>query len=368
MFRKFPSGFPICSVINVQNQHMKQVRIKDIAQKANVSIGTVDRVLHNRGEVAEKTREKVLTIANEMNYQPNIVAQALTTRKTYKISVLIPRGGNDNIFWLDHPKGIEKAVHELQPFSVTIDYRLFELHNEKEFQQRTEEILNNLPDGVILAPILKKETIQFCEKLDNHKIPYVFIDTFIDNTKCISFIGEDAFQGGRVAASLIDFGVSPEKDILIVNLAKDLENTHHLNRRNQGFLSYFLDTGKNNGMKITVEIPVTDQKVVDERMDQIIKQNPNIGAILVSSAKTHVIARYIEKRNFETILIGYEITRKNIDYMKRGIIHFLIGQKPMEQSEKAVKRLFEYLTSHNVAMKHEFQPVEIINIETLVTY
>ena len=347
---------------------MKQVRIKDIAQKANVSIGTVDRVLHDRGEVAEKTRKKVLSIAKAMNYQPNIVAQALTTKKTYKISVLIPKGGNDNIYWISHPKGIEKAVKELHPFSVEIDYCFFELHNENDFLKRTDDILNHVPDGVILAPILKKEAIQFCKKLDIQKIPYIFIDTFIDKTNCVSFIGEDAFQGGRVAASLIDFGLSPEKDILIVNLAKDLENTQHLNRRNQGFLSYFLDSGKNTGMKITVEIPVTEQNVVNERMDAIFQQNNNIGAILVSSAKTHVVARYLEKRTINPILVGYEVTKKNVEYLKKGIIHFLIGQKPMEQSEKAVKRLFEFLTTHTISMKHEFQPVEIINTETITMF
>ncbi len=344
---------------------MKPVRIKDIAEKANVSIGTVDRVLHNRGEVAKKTREKVLAIANKMNYQPNIVAQALTTKKTYKFSVLIPKGGDDNVYWLAHPKGIEKAVHDLHPFSVEIDYRLFELHNETDFIEKTSEILSNLPDGVIMAPILKKEAIRFCDDLDKKSIPYIFIDTFIDNTNCTAFIGEDAFQGGRVAASLIDFGLAPEKDILIVNLAKDLENTQHLNRRNQGFLSYFLDAGKNNGMKITVEIPTTDQATVEEKMNQILRNNPNIGAFLVSSAKTHVVARYLEKKRINAILVGYEMTRKNADYLKRGIIDFLIGQKPMEQSEKAVKRLFEYMTTHTITMKHEFQPVEIINTEVL---
>ncbi len=216
-----------------------------------------------------------------------------------------------------------------------------------------------------MAPILKKEAIRFCDDLDKKSIPYIFIDTFIDNTNCTAFIGEDAFQGGRVAASLIDFGLAPEKDILIVNLAKDLENTQHLNRRNQGFLSYFLDAGKNNGMKITVEIPTTDQETVEEKMDHILQNNPNIGAFLVSSAKTHVVARYLEKKRINAILVGYEMTRKNADYLKRGIIDFLIGQKPMEQSEKAVKRLFEYMTTHTITMKHEFQPVEIINTEVL---
>jgi LacI family transcriptional regulator len=246
-----------------------------------------------------------------------------------------------------------------------VDYYLFELHNEKDFKEKSDQLLKASPDGVIIAPILKKETLEVCRKLDTHQIPYIFIDTFIDGTNCISFIGEDAFQGGRVAASLIDFGLPPEKDILIVNIAKDLENTHHLNKRNQGFMSYFLDAGKNKGMKIAVEIPSADRAEVEARMDQVLKQNPNIGAILVSSSKTHVIAGYVEKKKHDTILIGYETTRKNVDFMKKGVIDFLIGQKPKEQSEKAVKRIFEYLTSHKVHQKYEFQPVEIINTEVI---
>lgn len=63
---------------------MKQVRIKDIAKLSGFSIGTVDRVLHNRGEVAADTKEKILKIARELDYKPNIVAQALTTKSSTK--------------------------------------------------------------------------------------------------------------------------------------------------------------------------------------------------------------------------------------------------------------------------------------------
>jgi len=344
----------------------KQVRIKDIAEKAGVSIGTIDRVLHNRGEVAAETKEKVLTIAREMHYQPNIVAQALTSKKQYHLAALLPRGGNENVFWMLHPQGIEKAIKSLRPFYVDVRYYFFELHNETDFIEKTNQIIEDTPEGVIFAPILKKESIQFCDKLDKKNIPYIFIDTFIESSKCLSFIGEDAYQGGRVAASLIDYGLSPEKDILIVNLAKDLENTQHLNKRNQGFISYFSDKGKNQGLKITVEIPLTDKNFIENKMDEIFKTNPNIGAILVSSAKTHAIARYIERRKRRNIIIvGYELTRKNKDYLKKGIIHFLIGQNPMKQAEKAVKRMFEYLTTGQINSKKEFQSVEIINIENV---
>lgn len=345
---------------------MKQVRIKDIAAKAGVSIGTVDRVLHNRGEVAEKTKEKILAIARDMDYQPNIVAQALTAKKQYHLAALIPRGGNDNVYWISHPQGIDKALKDLRPFLVDIKYYFFELHNETDFMLKSQEMMNDNPEGVIFAPILKKESVSLCAELDQRCIPYIFIDTYIENANCLSFIGEDAYQSGRVAASLIDYGVNPQKDILIVNIAKDLENTQHLNRRNQGFMSYFLDTGKNRGMKITVEIPSTERSIVDQKMDYILQSNPNISAILVSSAKTHVIARYIQNKKMKDILVvGYELTRKNVDYLKKGVIQFLIGQKPMEQSEKAVKKLFDYLTARQMPAKREFQPVEIINVENV---
>lgn len=345
---------------------MKQIRIKDIAIKAGVSIGTVDRVLHNRGEVAADTKEKVLTIAREMHYQPNIVAQALTAKKQYNLAALLPRGGDDNVYWMLHPQGIELAIKELQPFQVDVRFFFFELHNESDFLEKTREIIDYNPEGVIFAPILKKESLKFCSELDQLNIPYIFIDTNIDNTNCLTFIGEDAYQGGRVAASLIDYGLEVSRDILIVNIAKDLENTQHLNARNQGFMSFFLDAGKNRGMKITVEIPSAESNDVESRMDLILNTNPNIGAILVSSAKTHVIAKYIEKRKLkDIILIGYEITRKNTDYLKKGIIHFLIGQRPMEQSGKAVKKMFDYLTVKQVPAKREYQPVEIINVENV---
>jgi LacI family transcriptional regulator len=348
---------------------MKQVRIKDIAAKAGVSIGTVDRVLHNRGEVAAETKERVLTIAREMHYQPNIVAQALTAKKQYHLAALLPRGSEDNVFWMMHPQGIEKAIKDLRPFYVDVRFFFFELHNEADFNQKANEIIEYKPEGVIFAPILKKESLQFCNQLDGLSIPYLFIDTYIENTNCLSFIGEDAYQGGRVAASLIDYGISPQKDILIVNLAKDLENTQHLNRRNQGFMSYFTDAGKNQGKKITLEIPTSEKTLIAEKMDQILQTNTNIGAILVSSAKTHAIARYIESRKRHNIIvIGYEVTRKNKDYLKKGIIQFLIGQKPTKQAEKAVKRMFEFLTTGQIASKKEFQPVEIINVENVALF
>jgi len=348
---------------------MKKIRIKDIAELAGVSIGTVDRVLHNRGEVKAETREKVMKIAKELNYQPNLAARALITKQDCRLAALLPKAKDENVFWARHPQGITHAIRQLEAFRVEVDFYYYELQNELEFNQKSTEILASQPDGVIVAPTLRKESEVFCNQLSQLSIPYVFIDTYIDNTNCLSFIGEDAYQSGRVAASLIDFGLDKDKDILIVNLTKDIENTLHLTERNQGFQSYFLDAGQNQGLRISVEIPSADRETVNNKMDKILDSNKNIGAILVSSSKTYVIAQYLEKRpDSDIVLVGYEVTPNNMQYLKSGGIKFLIGQRPFEQGEKAVHKLFGFISANKVPDKMEYQCIDILNSENIDRY
>lgn len=347
---------------------MKQVRIKDIAEKAGVSIGTVDRVLHNRGEVATHTKEKILKIAADMNYKPNLMARALKSKKRMQLVSLLPVPDEANLFWKHHLDGIKSAVNELEALQVQMHYFFFELHNASDFQTKTEEILKLTPDGVIFAPILMKESNSFAARLDELNIPYIFLDTFIENTNCISFIGENAYKSGRVAANLIDFGLPATKDVMMVHIAKDLENTHHLNLRNQGFISYFMDKGHNSGLKVNVEIPSPDETEITIRLQHLLEKHPNLGAIWVSSAKTHVIARFLESiQRDDLILVGYETTEPNVQHLKKGTIDFLISQRPFEQSEKSVKKLFEYLSYNTQPEKKDYQAIEIINRECLWT-
>jgi LacI family transcriptional regulator len=88
----------------------RKARIKDIAKLAGVSIGTIDRVLHNRGEVAENTKLRVQKILKETNYSPNFMAQVLKSKKRYHLVSLLPAPSADNPFWQKHPQGMIRAV------------------------------------------------------------------------------------------------------------------------------------------------------------------------------------------------------------------------------------------------------------------
>ena len=85
----------------------ERIRIKDIALKAGVSVGTVDRVLHKRPNVSEKVREKVEKVLKEQNYEPNMYASALAYNKSYHFCVLIP--SHDQVaYWEEVEQGVKK--------------------------------------------------------------------------------------------------------------------------------------------------------------------------------------------------------------------------------------------------------------------
>ena len=344
----------------------KKARIKDIAKLAGVSIGTVDRVLHDRGEVSEKTRVKVQKILKETNYSPNVMAQVLKSRKRFHLVSLLPESTEDNSFWKKHSLGMIRAIEELDPFPVILSQVTFDLQSEDDFQKKTSIVLNLNPDGVLLAPIFKSESIAFCSRLHKEQIPFIFIDGFIEDTDFLAYIGEDIFQSGRVAGQLIDMVTPENSDILVVTIARNIQNVHHLSNRTQGFLSYFQKSGSNKGKKININIPEPSAETVKKAFDRAFREYPGIGSIFITGSRSYLIAMYLEKKGLKSInLIGYDLLDLNVKYLKSGITRFLIGQRPEEQTYKGIKKLFEFLSLHKIPDKIEYLPVDIVTSENV---
>jgi LacI family transcriptional regulator len=344
----------------------KKARIKDIARLAGVSIGTVDRVIHNRGEVAEKTRLKVQQILKDTSYSPNIMAQALKSKKRFHLVSLLPAPSEDNSFWEKHPLGMIRAIEELDPFPVTLSQVTFDLQDEDDFQKKAARVLDLKPDGVLLAPIFKSESITFCSRLQNKNIPFVFIDGYIENTGFLAYIGEDIFQSGRVAGQLADMITPAKSDLLVVTIAKNIRNVSHLTIRTEGFLSYFSKKARNTGKRITINIPDPSPNQVRNALDKAFLENPGIGSVFITGSRSYLIALYLEKKGLKSVdLIGYDLLDSNVEFLKSGITRFLIGQRPEEQTYKGIKKLFEYLSLHKIPDRIEYLPVDIVTSENV---
>jgi LacI family transcriptional regulator len=343
-----------------------KITIKDIARMADVSIGTVDRVIHNRGEVAEKTKIKVRRILQETDYSPNVVAQALKSTKRFNLVSLLPEPVDDNPFWVRHPLGMIKAIKELEPFPVMLSQVTFDMQSEEDFQNKTATVLSMKPDGVLLAPIFKSESIAFCSVLREASIPFVFIDGFVENTDFLAYIGEDVFQSGRVAGHLIDMVTPEHSDILIITIAKNLNNVHHLTQRTNGFLNYFDASGKNKGKKITVNIPSPSAALVNQALQKAFMENPGIKSAFFTGSRSFLAASFLKENGINSVnLVGYDLLDANVKYLKSGVIRFLIGQRPEEQTYNGIKKLFDFLSLRKIPARIEYLPIDIVTSENV---
>ena len=92
----------------------KQISIKDIAKKANVSIASVSRVISNKPGVGKETENRIREIMEEMNYRPNINARSLVKNNTGNIGLIVPGGSNTihNSFFLTIIEGISRVIEQ----------------------------------------------------------------------------------------------------------------------------------------------------------------------------------------------------------------------------------------------------------------
>ena len=188
--------------------------IKDIARMAGVSAGTVDRVLHNRGDVSEKSKEKVQKVLDEINYQPNVFAIGLAAKKKYVITCMIPHY-NEHDYWHSVATGIERARQELRPFNVSVDYLYYTHGDRSSYQEACKTIENSDTDALLLAPNFREDTLPMLEYLKKKKIPFAFIDFDIQEAKPLIYIGQDSYKSGYIAAKILMRNYSEGQEIAL---------------------------------------------------------------------------------------------------------------------------------------------------------
>lgn len=345
----------------------KQARIKDIAHKAGVSSGTVDRVLHNRGEVSPATRKKILQIIQELDYHPNLLASTLASKKTIRFAVLIPAGGPDNPYWDAPMKGILRAAEEIRPFGVQTELLTFAPDNPAKFRQQARMLLDNPPAALLLAPVLYTESGRFLQQCGEAGLPVVFVDSEMDYPHTVQVIAQNACQSGQVAAKLLGIGQQPDASYLICNIIGDRDQLHHFSERGRGFSSWFRQNQLPVDMR-TLDLEGNEQSIQNQLLASI-DDIKKADGIFVTGSKAYQMARFLKKNKLQTIrLVGYDLVEANIAGLEDGIIDFLISQKPEEQGYIGMKALYACCVQHQIPEPRIHTAIDIITKENLKHY
>jgi LacI family transcriptional regulator len=345
----------------------KNTRIKDIALKAGVSIGTVDRVLHKRGEVSDGTKAKIQKIIDELDYRPNLLASSLASKKSVLFATLMPKAVSQDSYWVKPQLGVEKAMNQIKAYGVKIQQFYFEMDDSASFSAEADKLLQASPDAVLLAPWAKREALKFTGKLDEKRIPYIFIDSTLPEAHPVSFVAQSSVDSGFLAAKLVDWGVRPNSVLLLIHVAKELDNANHLLLRERGFLNYF-EGNKNNHRIIKIEVSGNREEEIAVHLSKLGIEPCDVSAVFVTNSKVHLAAVFFKTLCVSPKIIGYDLIPQNIALLKEGKIDFLICQKPELQGSHAIHLLFDYLVKKEKISKENFTSIDLITKENIDFY
>lgn len=308
-----------------------------------------------------------MQIIKEMDYRPNILASTLASKKSAQFATLFPEPPSPDGYWTRPVIGIKKRVSELRQYGIQVQPFTFNQAEPDSFVEKAHKILELKPDGVVFAPFFKNESTQFIKKLKELDIPFVFIDSDIKNAGQLGFIGQNSFQSGLVSGKLLSI-IVPEGNILVVHFAKEMDNQNHLVQRKKGFYEWFSKSSKTLHQLFTIEVSDTSDENWMNDIADFIKKN-KIKGIFVTNSKVYNIGRLVERQSLSGLkVIGHDLLKENVDYLKKEIVHFLICQQPEEQGYKAINKIFRSVVQKRTVTEIDYSSIDIITKENIDFY
>lgn len=348
-----------------------KITIIDVARKAGVSKGTVDRVVHNRGEVSEKSAEKVRQAIQELNYQPNLYASMLATRKAHIITCVLPKFTKGE-FWEKLYDGFLQGGEHVMPLNIHTRVLLYDQYDPESFNKVSEELLESSPSGVVLPPLFKNDTIELTAKLKERDIPYVFVDSKLEDSDYFAYYGMPMYKSGRLCANLLTerLDASEVSDVAVVRINRDrTRRSDPTLERRAGFMDYmesnfpecrihqiFIDTNKTDG--------------IDASLEEFFSTHPGIKLIIMFNSRIHLLANYLRQHPDEgRRVIGFDDLEKNVAAVKEGLVNILITEHIEEQTRNAVTTLSDFIFMYkSPARRDNYMHMDILTKYNLDNY
>lgn len=346
-----------------------KIRIKDIAERAGVSVGTVDRVLHERPNVSAEARKRVEKALEEMNYQPNMYASALAYNKSYTFYVLIPKHESE-AYWEEIEEGARKAMEARRDFHIGVKIIHYQRFDEESFKSQYQSCLDSNPDGVVIVPADLDVTKQFTDILHGRNIPFIMLDSYMPDLKPLSFYGQDSFSSGYFAAKMLMLIALHEKEIMLMKITKDgkVISKQQANRE-VGFRHYMLDHFPNIEI-IDLELPIEGtKKQYNVILEEFFTTHPQLHHCITLGSKAHIAGEFLLRTNRRNIqIMGYDMVGKNAECLRQGSISFLIAQHAYQQGFSCIDALFRAIVLKKKVQPVNYMPIELLTKENVEFY
>ncbi len=312
--------------------------VREIAQALGVSIGTVDRALHDRPGINPKTRARVLDAARNLGYRPNLAARFLSSRKVLRIGVALPR--EIASFWDLVRDGIETAAHAAQQTGVTLVNHPYPRLGEGEVEA-IEACLQEDLDGLVISPGQPALLEPWIAKAHALGVPVVCVDTDAPETARLTTVCVDPVVSGSLAGDLLSRFLGGRGRVL---LATGFRSTTGHAEKVESFRRTVAEHRPDLEVAGVVETH-DDQDEAYEKCRWALAAGPEINGVYVATANSLSVLRAIEDegRSGKVTVIATDLFPELCPHLEAGRVAATLHERPWTQGRIAFQALQAFL-------------------------
>jgi len=340
---------------------MKKIGIHEIAKLAQVSIGTVDRALHNREGISAKTRQRVLAIARDIDYKPNLAARALSRSEPIaRIGVCIPR--EIQFFYDQVRQGIVAETRSHEHFGIDLISRPIDRLGTGECE-KVEELLAMDIQGLILTPGNPLKMSPVIDAAEKKGIRVICVTTDAPESRRSSVVCVNPQINGRIAGELLGRFLAPRSRVAIVT--GTLKTEDHL-QKVHGFSEAFPRMCK-AGEVVEVLEGHDDEDETFVKCSRLLERRTKLAGIYVSTANCLPVCRAVAVKGLagKIKVITTDLFRQMVPYFEKGTIAASIYQRPYIQGRRSVRLIVEHIFNEKPIPAHYFLNPGIVLLSNL---
>lgn len=312
-----------------------------IAEMANVSIGTVDRALHGRDGIKEATRQRILQIARQISYAPNLAARALSVAKaSARIGVCVPK--EIHFFYDQLWGGILDEARRVEQLGFQFLHRPVNALGEGD-TGAFKDLLQTGVDGVILTAGNPKGLTPLINAAEDQGVRVVCVSTDAPESRRSSIVCVEPRLNGYLAGELMGKFVPPGSRVAIV--AGMLGAEDHC-KKTDGFSEAF-PRHCPGGKVISVIEGHEDEDESFQKTFELLRRVPGIAGLYVNTVNCLPVCRALGACNLagKVKLITTDLFLEMAAYFQKGTITASIYQQPHRQGQIAVRLMTDHLTN-----------------------
>lgn len=325
---------------------------QEIANIAGVSRGTVDRALKNRPGVSLQTKEKILKIAEEHNYKPNLIGKALVySNRTIPVEIILNSVGNS--FFDEIKRGICDAQKDYSNYGISVNIKEFKGYDAHDFIDEIS-LLPKSTKALILSAVEDKRIKNKVNELVENGTEVITLSSDLTNSKRLSYAGCDYYKSGETAGRLIGLISSGKAKLCIVT-----GNMQHVGHRQRV-------EGIKNVISEYEDISISD--IVENNDDDdkaylsiknVLSEKTEIDFICITAGGVAGTLKAIKESKRKIKVTSFDETETTKKAMQNGEILATICQQPYEQGYNAVKSIFEAVVAKTDVPEYQYSQLYI---------